>query len=136
MTKKMTMTKMAAARSPSRSRICPPFPSIASSQAFCMACTCSGVGAVGLGSSARENMATEDRQTAAQAAIKEIGIAIGMSIVAWFVALVLYSYTQTQITIFGFTFDPSQVMPTIVIGLLAAGGPPVVAKIKEAMSKP
>jgi hypothetical protein len=66
-------------------------------------------------------------------AIIQVAIMVFLAVVVWIFALVLYSYTETRVTIFGFTLDPSQIVPAGLIALLAAGGPSVVAKIKEAL---
>jgi hypothetical protein len=65
--------------------------------------------------------------------LNEIGKPVAMALVVWFVALILYSSTATQVTVFGFALDPSQVPPAGLIALLAAGGPPVIAWIKKVL---
>ncbi len=66
---------------------------------------------------------------------REFGVAVLISLLVWVFALMLYSYTETRITVFGFGFDPSQVVPAALITLLVAGGPAVLSKIKEALGK-
>lgn len=65
----------------------------------------------------------------------QIGVTAFIAIVIWLLALVLFSYTETQVKILGFSFDPSQLPPAFLIALLAAGGPPIVKKIQEAFGK-
>jgi hypothetical protein len=63
--------------------------------------------------------------------LKEFGVAFTVAIIFWFVVLMLFSYMATQLTIFGLVVDPSQVLPAGLITLLAAGGPPLIDKLKE-----
>lgn len=65
----------------------------------------------------------------------QIGTTALIAIVIWLLALVLFSYTDTQVKILGFSFDPSQLPPAFLIALLAAGGPVIVKKIQEAFGK-
>lgn len=67
--------------------------------------------------------------------VKEVGVSVLIAVVIWIVALVLFSYAETRVVIFGFSFDPSQVLPAGLISLLAAGGPPIIAKLKDAFGK-
>jgi hypothetical protein len=92
-----------------------------------------------LSSQAAQPQAPPPQPTSSWARIKpkagEYGVAILISLVVWVLALVLYSYTETRITVFGFGFDPSQVVPAALITFLVAGGPAVLGKIKEALGK-
>jgi len=65
---------------------------------------------------------------------REAGIAFVIGIVIWLAALVLFSL-ETRVTIFGFTLDPTQLIPAGLIAFLAAGGPPVVSKVKAAFGR-
>jgi hypothetical protein len=67
--------------------------------------------------------------------LKEYGTSIGLSFVVWLLMLMLYSYVATGVKLFGFDLDPSQLVPAGLITVLVAGGPPVVAKIKEALGR-
>lgn len=77
----------------------------------------------------------QSQQTPGGWHLKETGISVLIAIVIWIVALVLFSYAETKLVVFGFSFDPSQVIPAGVISLLAAGGPPIIAKLKDAFGK-
>ena len=47
--------------------------------------------------------------------------------------LILYKPPTTSIVIFGFSLDPTQFAPTLLIAILVAGGPPVVSRISQAI---
>lgn len=61
-------------------------------------------------------------------------IAFIVAICVWFMTLVLFTL-ETRVTVFGYTLDPTQIIPAGLIGLLAAGGPPLVAKLKDAFGR-
>jgi hypothetical protein len=54
-----------------------------------------------------------------------------VAIVAWLFLLML----DTKATVLGVSIDPSQLIPATLISLVAAGGPPIATKIKEALGK-
>jgi hypothetical protein len=63
--------------------------------------------------------------------LKEFSVSAIIAILFWLLTLMLFSYAATQLTIFGLVVDPSQVPPAGMIALLAAGGPPIIDKMKE-----
>ena len=75
------------------------------------------------------------KKSPTQTIAREVGIAILLAVLIWIIALVAFSYTETRVTVFGLSFDPSQVVPAGIIATLAAAGPTVIARIKEAFGK-
>ncbi|MGD0832177.1 MAG: hypothetical protein ABR907_14635 [Terracidiphilus sp.] len=49
------------------------------------------------------------------------------------VGLIIYNPPTTSVVVFGFSLDPTQFAPSLLIAILVAGGPPVVGKIKDAI---
>lgn len=60
----------------------------------------------------------------------EISLAAITAGVAWLVVLGLYT-TKTKVTVFGFDFDPTQVIPAGLITLFAAAGAPFARRVAE-----
>jgi hypothetical protein len=64
---------------------------------------------------------------------RDLLLSVATAVVVEFVGLILYNPPNTSITVFGFSLDPTQFAPTLLIAILVAGGPPVVARISQAI---
>jgi hypothetical protein len=65
--------------------------------------------------------------------VRDLVLSIATAAVVEVVGLILFNTTNTSVVVFGFSLDPSQVAPAFLVATLVAGGPPVVARIKDAI---
>ena len=64
---------------------------------------------------------------------RDLLLSVATAVIVELFGLVLFNNTNTNVVVFGFSLDPSQVAPAFLVAILVAGGPPVVTKISEAI---
>jgi hypothetical protein len=64
---------------------------------------------------------------------RDLLLSIATAAVVEIVGLIIYNPPTTSVVIFGFSLDPTQFAPSLLIAILVAGGPPVVTKITDAI---
>lgn len=64
---------------------------------------------------------------------RDLLLSVATAVVVEIFGLVLFNSTNTSVIVFGFSLDPTQVAPALLVAILVAGGPPVVSKISEAI---
>ena len=65
--------------------------------------------------------------------VRDLLLSIATAAVVEIVGLIVYNPPTTSVVVFGFSLDPTQFAPTLLVAILVAGGPPVVSKIKDAI---
>jgi hypothetical protein len=65
--------------------------------------------------------------------LRDLLLSVAIAAVVEIAGLILFNNTNTSVVVFGFPLDPSQVAPACLMAILVAGGPPVVAKITDAL---
>jgi hypothetical protein len=63
---------------------------------------------------------------------RQLLIGFVIAVVVELLAIVLFATTSTQVKVAGFNFDPTQVLPAVVLCLLVGGGPALIKYVKEA----
>lgn len=64
---------------------------------------------------------------------RDLLLSIATAAVVEIVGLIIYNPPTTSVVVFGFSLDPTQFAPSLLIAILVAGGPPVVTKITDAI---
>jgi hypothetical protein len=64
---------------------------------------------------------------------RDLLLSVATAVIVELFGLVLFNSTNTSVIVFGFSLDPTQVAPALLVAILVAGGPPVVSKISEAI---
>jgi hypothetical protein len=85
------------------------------------------------GASAPDPGAAAASSSGPRGLVRDLVLSIATASVVEVVGLILFNTTNTSVIVFGFSLDPSQVAPAFLVATLVAGGPPVVAKIKDAI---
>jgi hypothetical protein len=85
------------------------------------------------GTSAPDPGAAAGGSSGPRGLVRDLVLSIATASVVEVVGLILFNTTNTSVIVFGFSLDPSQVAPAFLVATLVAGGPPVVAKIKDAI---
>ncbi len=65
--------------------------------------------------------------------VRDLLLSVATAVLVELFGLVLFNSTNTSVVVFGFSLDPTQVAPALLVAILVAGGPPVVSKISEAI---
>jgi hypothetical protein len=65
--------------------------------------------------------------------VRDLLLSVATAVVVELFGLVLFNSTNTSVVVFGFSLDPTQVAPALLVAILVAGGPPVVSKISAAI---
>jgi hypothetical protein len=64
---------------------------------------------------------------------RDLLLSVATAVLVELFGLVLFNNTNTSVVVFGFSLDPTQVVPALLVAILVAGGPPVASKISEAI---